>query len=200
MPELSTGVRLGVDARNLVELVGDELIDHLASSFGEQENILLVFQEVGDLFVFLDVGGLQSLLGPQAEVSDILDDLFPLIDQVLALADGLEALLLLVVGEPEGDEGQADDLGHEALDVAVAVSGFLVEADVLVLFEVVVLVEVRHAVRVDQDYWLVFIGLALDDLVDHLGDGRVLYVHDVEAGEVGLVSHFQCVTQMLAVA
>lgn len=120
--ELSGGVGLGMDAGNLVELLANELGNKEAGSLGEDEDVVLALQELGNLLVLLDILWLQSVADAEAEVADVLDDLLALFLDLLLLADALDAEALLFVREPEGGQRHADHLRDEAFHVRVTVA------------------------------------------------------------------------------
>ena len=65
MSELSTWVTLSMNAGNLTEFLGCEFTDIKSSSLCQYKDIILPFQKLSDIFVFLNVGWLERVL--QAE-------------------------------------------------------------------------------------------------------------------------------------
>jgi hypothetical protein len=54
MSKFGTWVGLSVDASNLAELLCDEVSNEIGCTLGEQENVILTFQKLGDVLVLLN--------------------------------------------------------------------------------------------------------------------------------------------------
>lgn len=186
-----TWVRLSMNASDLAEFLSDEVGNEMAETLGKQENIILPFQKLGDGLVFCQVGWLKGLLHSQTEIADVLDQLLALVLDERSLLRALNRLVLLLVGEPDGDESQAYDLRDEALDVAVAMARLLVESDVLVdnLFLAVLITRVEKDVLTGRALFL-YHEVLVTNLVNKFSDWGVFHINDVEASQILFISHF----------
>jgi len=73
--ELGASVGFSVDGADLIELLRNIFGDKLPSSFGQNENVVLFFKELGNLLVVVEVGWLQGRFHSQTKLSNISNNI-----------------------------------------------------------------------------------------------------------------------------
>jgi len=158
MSELSAGVRLSMEPRDLQKLLRDVVCSEKASALGQNEQIVVFGEHVADLFVLgIKLGLLKSMLEPLGQSNDLLDQVDSL------LLDFFVAVSVLVEAEPEGDERHRHHLRNEALHIRVAEARLHVHADVFAVVPALV--------------------LCISKLVNNARQGTILHIHNIDAGD-----------------
>lgn len=187
MPELGAWICFCVNAGNLNELLCSKVSHCACDTFAQYEKIVLIFKELSNVFVLLNKLRLKGVLKSQRQASYIADYLLSLTDYQILLLHAFNFLLRFLVWEPQSYKGDANHLGDETFDVAVAVAWLLVKTDVFLdelrtKFLIFIALIVEHLFLLWLSFFL--------NLIYDLCDWWVFYIHNVEACEVVLVSQF----------
>ena len=95
--ELSTRVCFSVEARDLIELVSEELTDEISRSLRQNEEVILQLHELCYLLVLIKIRGLQRLLKSHRQESNVLYDLLALFNDGFSLLERHRRLSLIEV-------------------------------------------------------------------------------------------------------
>ena len=128
MTELTRRVGCCMDASDLHELLSHVILSHITGALSETEQVLLVFQDLRDLLVHLQVLISHRHGDALWEHLNVTDQSFP---------PGLELFVkhrCFLIREPDADQCHGEYLRNKALNIGVAKTTLHIKADVLVIF------------------------------------------------------------------